>query len=45
MTVTLSLGSWVMCSAHPLTKKNIWVKSNENRSKGLGDLERTQIEG
>ena len=23
LTVTLSLGSWVMCSAHRLTKRNI----------------------
>ena len=30
---------------HRLTKRNIWVKFNENRSKGSGDTEQTQIEG
>ena len=25
-----------MCSAHVLTEVNIWVKLNENRSKGSG---------
>ena len=23
LTLTLSLGSWVMCSAHPFTKRNM----------------------
>ena len=41
----LSLGRWVMCSAHRFTERNISVKFNENRSKDLGDIERTQIEG
>ena len=36
--MTLSLGSWVMCSAHPLTERNIWVKLNENHPKGSGDI-------
>ena len=27
--------------AHRLTERNIWVKFNENRSKGTGDMERT----
>ena len=43
LTLTFSLGSWVMCSAHCLTKRNILVKFNENRSKGSGDMERTQV--
>ena len=34
-----------MCSAHRFTKRNIFVKFNENRSKGLGDMEWTGIEG
>ena len=42
MTLTLSLGSWVMCSAHRLTERNIWVKLNENRPKGTGNMERTR---
>ena len=42
MTLTLSLGSGVICSAHHLTKRNIWVKLNENRPKGSGDKERTR---
>ena len=42
MTLSSSLGSWVMCSAHNLTKRNIRVKFHENRSKGSGALERTQ---
>ena len=29
-------------SAHCLTKRNIRVKFNENRSKGSGDMERTR---
>ena len=36
--MTLSLRSRVIGSAHRLTKKNIWVKINENRSKGSGDM-------
>ena len=28
-----------------LTERNIWVKFDENCSKGSGDMERTQIEG
>ena len=39
--MTLSLGSWVMSSAHCLTERNILVKFNENHSKGSGDMERT----
>ena len=31
-----------MCFAHRLTKRNIYVKFNENRSKGSGDIERTR---
>ena len=31
-----------MCSAHRLIERNIWVKFNENCSKGSGDLERKQ---
>ena len=27
--------------AHRLTERNIWVKLNENRSKGKRDMERT----
>ena len=42
LTLTLSLGSWVMCSVHRLTKRNIWVKYHENRSKDSGDMERTR---
>ena len=42
LTLTLSLGSWVTCSAHHLTKRNIQVNFHENRSKGSGDMERTQ---
>ena len=30
-----------MCSAHRLTKRNIWVKFHENQLKGSGDMERT----
>ena len=33
MTLTLSLGSWVTCSAHRLTERNTCVKFNENHSK------------
>ena len=28
--------SWVIGSAHHLTERNIWVKFNENCSKGFG---------
>ena len=31
-----------MCSAHRLTERNIWVKINENRPKGSGDMKRTR---
>ena len=31
-----------MGSAHRLTERNIWVKLNENRPKGSGDVEGTQ---
>ena len=31
-----------MRSAHHLTENNIWVKFNENRPKGSGDMEQTQ---
>ena len=41
MTLTLSLGSWVMYSTHRLTKSNIWIEFNENRQKGSGDMEQT----
>ena len=40
--MTLSLGSWVICSAHRLTERNIWVKFNENQFKGSGDMEMTR---
>ena len=42
MTLTLSLCSRVIWSAHYLTKRNIWVKMNENRLKGSGDMELTR---
>ena len=29
-----------MCSAHHFTERNVWVKFNDSRSKGLGDMER-----
>ena len=32
-------------SAHCLTKRSIWEKFNEDRLKGLGDMEWTRIEG
>ena len=38
---TLSLGSWVMCSAHHLTEQNILVKFNANHQNGSGDMELT----
>ena len=41
-TLTLSLHSRVMGSAHQLTERNIWVKFYENGPKGSGDMERTQ---
>ena len=41
--MTLSLGSLVMCSAHRPTERNIWGKFTENRPKGSGDMEQTQI--
>ena len=31
-----------MCSADLLTEWNIWVKFNENRQKGSGDMEWTR---
>ena len=45
--LTLSQCGWVMCSAHCLIKRNIWMKCNETTcsSNGLGDMEWTQIEG
>ena len=39
--LTLSLGSWVICFAHRLTKSKIWAKFHENLSMALGDVERT----
>ena len=45
VTLTLSLASWVMCSAHRptfCTRRNIWVKLHENRLKGSGDMERAR---
>ena len=32
----------VIGSAHGLTERNIWVKFNENRWRGSGDMEWTQ---
>ena len=40
MTLTLSLCSRVIGSAHRLTERKIFVKFNENRLKGSGDMER-----
>ena len=41
--LTLSQGSWIMCSALvSLTERNILVMLNENWPKGSGDMERTQ---
>ena len=34
MTVTVSLYSWVIGSAHHLTEMNIWLKFNENQRYG-----------
>ena len=31
-----------MCSAHRLTKRKIYVKFNQNQSKGSGDMEQTR---
>ena len=43
MILTLSLRSQVVIdSAHCLINKNIWMRLNENRLKGTGDMERTQ---
>ena len=42
MTLTFSLCSRVIGSAHRLTERNILVKFNENRPKGSGDMERTR---
>ena len=42
MTLTMSLCSHVIGSAHYLTMRNIWVKSNENHLKGSRDMEQTQ---
>ena len=42
MTLTLSLCSRVIDSAYYLTKRNIWVKFNDNNIKGSGDMERTR---
>ena len=39
--VTLHLCSGVNSSSHRLTERNIWVKFNENRSKGSADMEQT----
>ena len=39
--LSLSLHSRVIGSAHCLTEINIWVKFNENRSKGSRDMGRT----
>ena len=41
VTLTLSLRSRVIGSAHGLTERNIWVKLNKNRLKGSGGKERT----
>ena len=42
VTLTLSLRSRVIGSAHRRTERNIWVKFIENRSKGSGDMGRIQ---
>ena len=42
MTLTLSLCSRVINSAHCLTERIIWLKFNENRPMGYRDMERTQ---
>ena len=38
----LSLGSWVMCSAHRLTERNILVKCSENHPRASGDMEQNE---
>ena len=43
MTLTLSLCSRDIGSAHFLTEWNIWVKFNENRLEGSGDMEGIRI--
>ena len=42
MTLTLSLQTWFVGSAHRLTEEEIWVKLTINRSKGSEDIERAQ---
>ena len=42
MTLTLSLHSRVIGSAHRLTERNIWAKFIENRLKGSGEMTRTR---
>ena len=42
MTLTLSLHSRVIGSAHQLTERNIGVMFNENLTNSLGYMERTQ---
>ena len=32
-------------STYSLTERNIWVKFNENRSKGSGDMKRHKLKG
>ena len=41
-SVTLTLHSLVISSAHQLTKRKIWVKLNEIHPNGSEDMERTQ---
>ena len=41
VNLTLSLCNRVIGSAHHLSERNIWVKFNENRPEGSGDMERT----
>ena len=40
--MTLNLRSRIMGSAQRLTERSIYVKFNENRSKGSGDIEQTR---
>ena len=40
--LTLSRHTWVMGSAHRLTKATIWPKFHENLSKGSGDMKQTR---
>ena len=42
VTLTLSLCSQVIGSANHLTERNIWLKFNENRPNGSGDMEKTR---